>query len=77
MLFRSTVRLGTVAVDPTVIPYGTRMFIVSNDGAYIYGIATAEDCGGGVKGNHIDLYFPTVDECWEYGVRSATVYFLT
>lgn len=73
----TTVRLGTVAVDPTVIPYGTRMFIVSNDGAYIYGIATAEDCGGGVKGNHIDLYFPTVDECWEYGVRSATVYFLT
>ncbi len=72
----TTVRLGTVAVDPTVIPYGTRMFIVSNDGAYVYGIATAEDCGGGVKGNHIDLYFPTTDECWQYGVRSATVYFL-
>ncbi len=72
----TTVRMGTVAVDPTVIPYGTRMFIVSNDGKYIYGIATAEDCGGGVKGNHIDLYFPTTDECWAYGVRSATVYFL-
>lgn len=72
----TTVRLGTVAVDPRVIPYGTRMFIVSNDGKYVYGIATAEDCGGGVKGNHIDLYFPTTDECWQYGVRSATVYFL-
>ncbi len=72
----TTVRMGTVAVDPTVIPYGTRMFIVSNDGEYVYGIATAEDCGGGIKGNHIDLYFPNVDDCWEYGVRSATVYIL-
>lgn len=70
-------RVGAVAVDPKVVPYGTRMFIVSNDGEYIYGIATAEDCGGGVKGNHIDLYFDTDAECWEYGVRSATVYFLT
>lgn len=72
----TTVRIGTVAVDPTVIPYGTRMFILSNDGQYIYGIATAEDCGGGVKGKHIDLYFPTDAACWSYGVRTATVYFL-
>ena len=72
----TTVRWGTVAVDPTVIPYGTRMFIVSNDGKYVYGLATAEDCGGGIKGNHIDLYFPNVDDCWAYGVRSATVYIL-
>lgn len=72
----TTVRVGTVAVDPTVVPYGTRMFIVSNDGEYVYGISTAEDCGGGVKGKHIDLYFPTDPECWTYGVRSATVYFL-
>ncbi len=72
----TTVRKGTVAVDPKVVPYGTRMFIVSNDGKYVYGIATAEDCGGGVNGNHIDLYFPDVDECWQYGRRSATVYIL-
>lgn len=79
-MFTSTgtrVRVGAVAVDPRVVPYGTRMFIVSNDGKYIYGIATAEDCGGGVKGNHIDLYFETDGECWTYGVRQATVYFLT
>ena len=72
----TTVRVGTVAVDPRVVPYGTRMFIVSNDGQYVYGIATAEDCGGGVKGHHIDLYFETDPECWTYGVRRATVYFL-
>lgn len=69
-------RYGAIAVDPTVIPYGTRMYIVSDDGAYIYGYATAEDCGGGIKGNKIDLYFNTVAECWEFGRRSCTVYIL-
>lgn len=72
----TTVRLGTVAVDPTVIPYGTRMFIVTNDGSYVYGIGTAEDCGGAIKGNRLDLYFPTDAECWTFGVRDCTVYFL-
>jgi len=43
---------GIVAVDPTVIPYGTRMFIPG------YGFAVAADCGGGVKGNMIDLGYP-------------------
>ncbi len=69
-------RVGEVAVDPKVVPYGTRMFIVSNDGEYIYGIATAEDCGGGVKGKHIDLYMDTTEECFQFGRRSCTVYFL-
>lgn len=69
-------RVGAIAVDPKVIPYGTRMFIVTNDGQYVYGIATAEDCGGGVDGNHVDLFFDTVDECWEFGVRQCTIYFL-
>lgn len=72
----TTVRIGTVAIDPKVIPYGTRMFIVTNDNQYIYGIATAEDCGGGIKGDRIDLYFPTKRECFDFGVRQVTVYFL-
>ena len=72
----TTVRMGTVAVDPTVIPYGTRMFIVTNDGSYIYGIGTAEDCGGAIKGNRLDLYFGTDAECWQFGVKGCTVYFL-
>ena len=72
----TTVRKGTVSVDPTMIPYSTRMFIVTNDGKYVYGIATAEDCGGAIKGNRLDLYFPTEDECWQFGVKSCTVYFL-
>ena len=72
----TTVRIGTVAVDPTVIPYGTRMFIMSNDGKYVYGIATAEDCGGAIQNERLDLYFPTTDECFQFGVRNCTVYFL-
>lgn len=69
-------RVGAIAVDPKVIPYGTRMYIVTNDGKYIYGIAVAEDCGGSIKGNRVDLYFDTTDECWDFGIRDATVYFL-
>ncbi len=72
----TTVRMGTVAVDPTMIPYGTRMFIVTNDGKYVYGMGTAEDCGGAIKGNRLDLYFPTTEECFKFGVKGCTVYFL-
>ena len=70
------VRVGAIAVDPRLIAYGTRMFIVSNDGKYVYGIATAEDCGGGIKGDQVDLYFPTTKECFQFGKRGVTIYFL-
>ena len=72
----TTVHIGTVAVDPKLIPYGTRMFIVANDGSYIYGISTAEDCGGAIKGKRIDLYYPTYEACIQFGVRTCTIYFL-
>ena len=72
----TTVHWGTVAVDPRQIPYGTKMFIVSNDGKYVYGVSTAEDCGGSIKGNRIDLYMPTTSECYTFGVRNCTVYFI-
>lgn len=72
----STVHVGTVAVDPRYIPYGTRMFIVANDGSYIYGISEAEDCGGAIKGDRVDLYFPTYAECMAFGWRTCTIYFL-
>ena len=72
----TTVRWGTVAVDPRYIPYGTRMFIRSSNGSYVYGIAVAEDCGGDIKGDRMDLYMPTHEQCMEFGRRVCTVYFL-
>lgn len=72
----TNVRRGTVAVDPRYIPYGTRMFIRTVSGSYVYGIAVAEDCGGDIKGDRMDLYLPTYEECREFGRRVCTVYFL-
>lgn len=72
----TTARVGAIAVDPRVIPYGTRMYIVSADGSITYGVATAEDCGGGIKGKRIDLFFDTYYECIQFGVRNCTVYLL-
>jgi len=72
----TTVRWGTVAVDPRFIPYGTRMFIMTSDGSYIYGISVAEDCGGAIKGDRLDLYMPTYYECIQFGIRDCMVYFL-
>ena len=72
----TTVHYGTAAVDPRFIPYGTRMLIVSHDGERYYGIATAEDCGGAIKRDKMDLYFPTYDECIQFGRRRCTIYFL-
>lgn len=70
------VKWGVVAVDPSVIPYGTRMFIVSNDGSYVYGLSTAEDCGGAIQDKRLDLYMPTLEQAYAFGVRNCTVYFL-
>jgi len=72
----TTVHWGTVAVDPRMIPYGTRMFIITEDGSFVYGLATAEDCGGAIKNRRIDLYMPTLKEAFKFGVKNCTVYFL-
>ena len=68
---------GVVAVDPRFIPYGTRMFIITNDGEYVYGIAAAEDAGdSNILGNRIDLWYPTRAECIRFGYRECTIYIL-
>ena len=57
----------TIAVDPSVIPYGTKVII---DGqTYV-----AEDCGGAIKGHRIDIYFDTHSEALDFGVQYAEVY---
>lgn len=70
----TTVRLGVVAVDKRVLPLGTKVYVVSNDGAYVYGFAVAEDTG--VRGNVIDLYMETYSDCIQFGRRDCTVYIL-
>ncbi len=67
---------GVVAVDPRVIPLGTRLYIESADGRYTYGYAVAGDTGGAIKGNRIDLYMDTKSECLNFGVRNVKVYVL-
>ncbi len=76
-----TVMPGYIAVNPRQIPYHTKMWIVSNDGRYIYGYASAEDTGGFTKwtGNRAtlcDLYFPTDAQTRAFGRRSVTIYIL-
>ena len=59
---------GTIAVDPKVIPYGTKVYIKELDKVF-----TAEDCGGGIKGNTIDIYMNTQSACKSWGVRNITL----
>lgn len=62
----------TIAVDPKVIPYGTHVLLIWPDGtqhSYI-----AEDCGGGVNGNHIDVFFDDHQAARVFGVQSAMAY---
>lgn len=59
----------TIAVDPRVIPYGSKVMI--NGTVY-----TAEDRGGSVKGNHIDIFFNTHGETYQHGVRYAEVFLI-
>lgn len=58
---------GVIAVDPRVIPLGTRVYVPG------YGYAVAADVGGGVKGAHIDLCFDTVREALNWGRRTVTI----
>ncbi|MBR4893433.1 MAG: G5 domain-containing protein [Clostridia bacterium] len=67
---------GVVAVDPSVIPLGTRLYIEGADGSFSYGYAVAGDTGGSIKGNKIDLFFDTRSECIQFGVKNVKVYIL-
>ncbi|WP_297135185.1 SH3 domain-containing protein [Terrisporobacter sp.] len=64
-------KYGTIAVDPKVIPYGTKVYIKELDKVF-----TAEDTGGGIKGNKIDIYMPTESDCTKWGVRTVTLQIL-
>lgn len=72
---------GYIAVNPNQIPYHTKMWIVSNDGRYVYGYASAEDTGGfiywsGSRSTLCDLYMSSESQCNAFGRRSVTIYVL-
>ena len=68
---------GIVAIDPNVVPLGSRVYVESTDGSWVYGVASAEDTGGAIKGNRIDLcYEGSVASVNTFGRRSCNVYIL-
>ena len=62
---------GTMAVDPNVIPYGSTIVVIYSDGSVEVG--RAEDCGGAVRKNHLDVFRQTFKEATKLGVQKATV----
>lgn len=60
----------TIAVDPNVIPYGSQVYIEG------YGFRTADDCGGAVRGNHIDIAVETHTKALDIGLKHGGVWVL-
>lgn len=60
---------GTFAVDPSVIPYGSKVLLMYPDGTIERGVA--EDTGGAIKGNRIDVFRWTFKNAMEYGMKDV------
>ena len=69
---------GGVAVNPDVIPYGSRLYIEAADGSHVYGYATAIDTGGALMDGSavVDLFYFSYDDCVNFGRRDVNVYVL-
>lgn len=69
---------GGVAVNPNIIPYGSKLYITSTDGSFVYGYATAVDTGGALMDGSaiVDCFYNTYDECVSFGRRNVNVYVL-
>lgn len=71
----TNIRPGVIAVDPNVIPLGSHVYIEYPDGHGEY--ATAEDTGGAIKGNRIDVAKWSVNEAEDFGIKNVKVYILS
>jgi len=67
----TTPKWGTIAVDPSVIPYGTKVYIPKFNKTFI-----AEDCGGAIKGNKIDIYMNDESSAYNFGRQNIDIYIL-
>lgn len=67
---------GGVAIDPNLIPYGSKLYVVSTDGSMVYGYCTAVDTGGFCDDGSaiVDVFYDTYDECVNWGRRDVNVY---
>lgn len=63
---------GTIAVDPKVIPYGTKVYI-----PYFNKVFVANDCGGAIKGTKIDIFMNSRKECYKFGRRNIEIIVLS
>lgn len=72
----NSLHYGIVAIDPSIVPLGSTVYVTSTDGSWTYGIASAEDTGGAIKGNRIDLCYESVGSANAFGRRSCIVYVL-
>ncbi len=61
----------TIAVDPKIIPYGTKVYIPQFNKVFI-----AQDCGSAIKGNRIDIFMNDYDQAMEWGYKTITIYIL-
>ena len=61
----------TIAVDPSIIPLGSKVYIPEFNKVFI-----AEDTGGKIKGNRIDIYMQTEYQCKQWGIKDITIYIL-
>jgi 3D (Asp-Asp-Asp) domain-containing protein len=71
------VRKGVIAVDPKVIPLGTKVYVEVAGNTPDYGYAVAADIGGAIKGDLIDLYFDSSDIVGRWGCKKVKVYILS
>lgn len=69
---------GGVAVNPAIIPYGSKLYIEAADGSHVYGYATAIDTGGALMDGSaiVDLFYFSYDDCVNFGRRDVNVYVL-
>ena len=69
---------GGVAVNPALIPYGSKLYIETTDGSFSYGYATAIDTGGALMDGSaiVDLFYFSLDDCYSFGRRDVNVYVL-
>ncbi|MBN2797334.1 MAG: G5 domain-containing protein [Clostridia bacterium] len=69
-------RPGVIAVDPSVIPLGSNVYVESMGSGADYGFAVAEDTGSAIKGNKVDLFISSHTAAMRYGRRNVRIYIL-